>query len=87
MFSEIINTSNLPTLDLHGEICDIARVLINDFISDNIKEKNKVIVIIHGKGSGKIKKITHEVLRENRSVLEYKTSYFNDGITLVKLNI
>ncbi len=87
MFSEIINTSNLPTLDLHGEICDIARVLINDFISDNIKEKNKVIVIIHGKGSGKIKKITHEVLRENRSVLEYKTSYFNDGMTLVKLNI
>ena len=46
MFSEIINTSNFPTLDLHGEICDIARVLINDFISDNIKEKNKVIVII-----------------------------------------
>ncbi len=87
MFSEIINTSNFPTLDLHGEICDIARVLINDFISDNIKEKNKVIVIIHGKGSGKIKKITHEVLRENRSVLEYKTSYFNDGMTLVKLNI
>lgn len=87
MFSEIINTSNLPTLDLHGEICDIARVLINDFISDNIKEKNKVIVIIHGKGSGKIKRITHEVLRENRSVLEYKTSYFNDGMTLVKLNI
>lgn len=87
MFSEIINTSNLPTLDLHGEIYDIARVLINDFISDNIKEKNKVIVIIHGKGSGKIKKITHEVLRENRSVLEYKTSYFNDGMTLVKLNI
>ena len=87
MISEIINTSNLPTLDLHGEICDIARVLINDFISDNIKEKNKVIVIIHGKGSGKIKKITHEVLRENRSVLEYKTSYFNDGMTLVKLNI
>lgn len=87
MFSEIINTSNLPTLDLHGEICDIARVLINDFISDNIKGKNKVIVIIHGKGSGKIKKITHEVLRENRSVLEYKTSYFNDGMTLVKLNI
>ncbi len=87
MFSEIINTSNFPTLDLHGEICDIARVLINDFISDNIKEKNKVIVIIHGKGSGKIKRITHEVLRENRSVLEYKTSYFNDGMTLVKLNI
>ena len=85
MFSEIINTSNFPTLDLHGEICDIARVLINDFISDNIKEKNKVIVII--KGSGKIKKITHEVLRENRYVLEYKTSYFNDGMTLVKLNI
>ena len=60
---------------------------INTKESDNIKEKNKVIVIIHGKGSGKIKKITHEVLRENKYVLEYKTSYFNDGMTLVKLNI
>ena len=28
-------TKNTPTLDLHGEPSDIAKVLINDFIEDN----------------------------------------------------
>ena len=55
--------SNLPTLDLHGVDRDYARILINDFISDNYKAKNLKVVIIHGNGTGIIKKTTQIHLR------------------------
>ena len=65
MFEEIIGIDNLPTLDLHGEIKDIAVIKINDFIKENIKLKNKYIVIIHGKGYEIIKKATYDTLKNN----------------------
>lgn len=86
MYEGIIDINKLPTLDLHGEIVDIARVKIIDFIGDNIKQQNKYISIIHGKGTGKIKEVTHDTLKNNKDVLDYKICYFNDGETLVKLN-
>lgn len=87
MFDGIIDYSRLPKLDLHGEYKSISRVLINEFINDNIKKKNRFVIIIHGKGSGALKKETNDVLKKNKNVLEYKICYFNDGETIVKLNI
>lgn len=82
---DIIDVNKLPSLDLHGEYADIARVLIKDFINDNVKLKNNFVVIIHGKGTGVLKKITHEVLRKNKFVVQFKLYYYNDGMTLVEL--
>ncbi len=76
---------NLPHLDLHGYDRDYARIAINDFISDNIKMKNQKIVIIHGRGSGILKKTTQNTLKSNKFVDEYKIDNFNDGQTVVKL--
>ena len=39
-----------PKIDLHGYDRDSARLMVNDFISDNIILGNEIIVIIHGKG-------------------------------------
>lgn len=75
--------SNLPTLDLHGYDRDYARIKINEFIYDNYKIKNKKVVIIHGNGSGVIKKTTQDTLRKNKLVKEYKIDNFNDGQTIV----
>lgn len=74
-----------PKIDLHGYDRDSARLMVNDFISDSIILGNEIIVIIHGKGSGILKKEVHEALRVNKYVLEYKTDNFNDGCTVVKL--
>ena len=82
---EIIDVNKIPTLDLHGEYADIARVLINSFIIENVRLKNEYVAIIHGKGTGIIKKTTHEVLNYNKNVSEYKLYWFNDGMTIVKL--
>lgn len=77
--------SNLPTLDLHGENRDYAKILINDFIYDNYREKNYKIIIVHGNGQGILKKTTQEVLKKNKYVLQYKIDNFNVGQTIVQL--
>jgi dsDNA-specific endonuclease/ATPase MutS2 len=82
---EIIDVNKLPTLDLHGESSDIARVLIDSFIKENIKLKREFIAIVHGKGTGILRNTTRKVLMHNKSVEEFKLYWFNDGMTVVKL--
>ena len=79
---DIIFIDKYPKIDLHGET---ARVEINDFIRDNRKLKNEIVVIIHGIGSGIIRKTTHETLKRNKNVIDFKTFYNNNGSTIVKL--
>ena len=62
--NDIIFIDSLPSLDLHGFDRETARVAINDFINDNIKMKNKFIVIIHGIGSGILKDATQLTLKK-----------------------
>jgi len=77
--------NNIPHLDLHGLDRVSANILVNDFINDNLLMKNEYVVIIHGIGSGVLKKSVHELLKHNRYVLEYKIDPFNIGQTIVKL--
>lgn len=76
-----------PKLDLHGETRETARVRIQEFIRDNIKLKQNIVVIVHGVGSGVIRKTTWEVLKQNKNVLDYKTYYYNNGCTIAELKI
>ncbi len=76
-----------PKLDLHGFDRDSARVAINDFIHDNVKMGNEIIVIVHGLGSGIIRSTTWETLKQNKNVLEYKSDYTNRGCTVVQIKI
>ena len=76
-----------PKIDLHGYDRDSARVATNDFINENIILGNDTLVIIHGIGSGIVKKEVHEVLSTNKDVIDYKTDNFNSGCTIVKLKI
>lgn len=76
-----------PSIDLHGFDRDSARVSVNDFVDENVFLKNEMIVIIHGIGTGVVKREVHETLRINKNVIEYKTDNFNSGCTVVKLKI
>jgi len=76
-----------PTIDLHGFDKDSARVAVNDFVDENVFLKQEMIVIIHGIGTGIVKKEVHDTLRVNKKVIEYKTDNFNSGCTIVKLKI
>lgn len=83
--NDVIFIDNLPKLDLHGYDRETARVAINDFINDNIKLKNEILLIVHGIGSGILKNTTLKVLKDNNKVVEYKLFYYNPGCTIVRV--
>lgn len=85
--SNTLFINNLPKIDLHGYDRVSASLAINDFIKENIKLRNEKFVIIHGIGSGILKKTTHETLRKNKNVIEYMFCYNNIGSTIVRVKI
>ncbi len=88
--NRIINdpfTAKYPRIDIHGETTLTCIAVIKSFIQDNIHLKEKNIIIIHGKGSGALKKATHEYLKKNKKVKKYYIDGLNDGQTIVELDI
>lgn len=77
--------NNLNSLDLHGCDRDTARILINEFVLDNYKLRNSKVIIIHGIGTGVLRKTTHLVLKNNKYVSNYKLDNFNSGTTIVQI--
>ena len=84
-FDEVIFLDSLPKLDLHGYDRESARVAVEDFIEESVRMKRELICIVHGIGTGTIKQTTHRILKQNKKVLDYKTYYYNQGCTVVKL--
>lgn len=82
---EVIFTSNLPSIDLHGLDRNTARVKTLEFINDNKCMKNEIICIVHGIGSGVVKEEVHSTLKRSKDVLDYKLSFNNTGCTIVKI--
>ena len=82
---DILYIDSLPSIDLHGYDRLYARLKVNEFINDNLKLKNEFIVIVHGIGTGILKKEVHETLKNNKNVLEYCLFFNNIGCTVIKL--
>lgn len=78
-------TSKTPKLDLHNETQAMAEVLINRFIEDNYLLNNSIIIIIHGKSTNILTNKTHEVLKRNVKVINYKLNNWNLGETIVEI--
>ncbi len=76
-----------PSIDLHGEFAITSYTIVHNFISDQIKLKNRIVVIIHGKGTGKLKNAVHDTLKKDKRVIKYNLNPFNLGETIVYLNI
>jgi DNA mismatch repair protein MutS2 len=77
----------LPRIDLHGMDRVCAKIKTEEFINDNIKLKNKEVVIIHGKGMGIVKDEVYKTLKNNKNVISYKLDGFNIGQTIVNLKV
>ncbi len=80
-----LSYNNVPSIDLHGETRDIARVLINNFIDDSYKIGYDKVVIIHGIGTGVLKKEVHKLLENDRRIEKAYIDFFNVGCTIVEL--
>lgn len=83
----LLPLNKYPKLDIHGETRDTVYTVVKSFINDNIKLKNSVIIIVHGKGAGILKQEVHYYLKKMKEVKHYHLDYWNEGITIVELNI
>lgn len=80
-----LSYNNIPSIDLHGETREIARILVNNFIDDSCKMGYEKVIIIHGIGTGILKKEVQEVLKNDRRVEKAYIDFFNVGCTIVEL--
>lgn len=76
---------NVPSLDIHGYDRFGAVAMIDNFIDNQLRIREKKVIIVHGKGEGILKKATHDYLKSDRRVLSYKINNYNDGETIVIL--
>lgn len=76
---------SLPKVDLHGFDKESARVMTNDFVKEAFILNYSKIVIIHGIGTGIVKKSVHTALSKNKFVESYNISPFNIGCTIVTI--
>lgn len=83
----LLPLNRYPKIDVHGETRDTVYTVIKNFIKDHIKLKNPVIIIVHGKGSGILKDEIHYQLRHMKEVKSFHLDYWNQGVTVVELNI
>ncbi len=78
-------TEATPKLDLHGEITSMVPALVKVFIQDNVKMKNNVVRIIHGRSTNILKNEVHSFLKSNKDVTKYFINNWNTGETIVLL--
>ncbi len=76
-----------PKIDLHGEYASTAYTVVHSFLQEQRKLGQSYVVIIHGKGTGKLKEEVHQILSKEKEVLEYQLDPDNLGQTIVHLNV
>ena len=83
----MLSLNKYPTLDLHGETRDTIYTLLKQFIEDNIKLKQAIVVVIHGKSSQVLKKEVNYYLGKMKEVEAFHLDYWNNGVTVIQLKI
>ena len=75
----------LPSIDVHGFTSETVYVPVSDFINDNIKLRNKKIVIIHGIGYGILRDEINRRFKRDKRVKKLYLSIDNAGCTIIEL--
>ena len=68
-----------PKLDLRGLRYEEAKDCLEKYLDDAIYASLQVVTIIHGFGTGTIRKLVHSILNANSNVKEYRYGGENEG--------
>lgn len=78
-----------PELDLRGERVEAAISKLNQYIDQALLANYQKVTIIHGHGTGAVRKGVHDALKRNSRVKKYVTAPANQGgtgATIVQFN-
>ena len=77
-----------PEIDIRGLMVDEAIDVVSKYLDDAVIAGLSRILIIHGKGTGALRKGIQEYLRNHRNVLSFTLGDMDEGgsgVTAVKL--
>jgi len=75
-------------LDIRGLMTDEADLAVDQFLDNALMGKLNVVTIIHGKGTGALRKAVHQQLKRHRAVKSFRLGRYGegeDGVTVVEL--
>ncbi|MBP5311401.1 MAG: endonuclease MutS2 [Clostridia bacterium] len=79
-----------PEIDLRGMTAEEAVNMTDRYIDDAVAARLENVTIIHGKGTGVLRKEIHKMLKRDRRVREFRDGEFGEGdfgVTVAKLKI
>ena len=75
-------------LDIRGYETLEAESVVENYIDSAVMAKLETVTIIHGKGTGALRKAVHEILKKNRAVKSFRLGRYGEGeagVTVVEL--
>lgn len=84
---ELRNVAGTPELDIRGMATDEAMPVLDQFLDSAVLSKLTSARIIHGKGTGVLRKAVHEHLKRSRYVKNFRIGVYGegeDGVTIVE---
>ena len=83
-----LRASAARELDIRGMETLEAESVVENFISAAVMGKLETVTIIHGKGTGALRKAGHDILRRNKAVKSFRLGVYGEGesgVTVVTL--
>ena len=83
-----LRASAARELDIRGMETLEAESVVENFISAAVMGKLETVTIIHGKGTGALRKAVHDILRRNKAVKSFRLGVYGEGesgVTVVTL--
>ena len=83
-----LRTSASRELDIRGLETLEAEAVVENFISAAVMGRLETVTIIHGKGTGALRKAVHDILRRNKAVKTFRLGVYGEGesgVTVVTL--
>ncbi len=84
---QLRNVAASPELDLRGMASDEAIPVLNIFLDNAMMANLHQVRIIHGKGTGVLRKAVHDEVKRNRQVKSFRLGVYGegeDGVTIVE---
>ena len=75
-------------LDIRGMETLEAESVVETFLSAAVMGRLETVIIIHGKGTGALRKAVHDILRRSKAVKDFRLGVYGEGesgVTVVTL--